>query len=577
MRVRHVEIKNFRGIKTLSWNVKGNFSCIIGPGDTCKTTILTAIDYALSPRSSLIISDSDFFDQDIDRNIIIQVTLTDWDEARAEIRRLLQESKFAQYISGLNETGPLDEPVAGGPVALSISLRVDKSLEPRWSVIRGRDDSEEKDRKVIYASDREILGLSRIDIFSDFQFTWGRNSIVSRLSAGNDGNLNTVLSDLIRDMRQCDISQDRCIIDCQDVADTIRRDALESGVNLSDLSPKIDLQRQHIGTGALSLHENNVPLRSKGTGTKRLIGAAMQMKLNDGKNISIIDEIEIGLEPHRIRGLIYKLKNSNQQIFTTTHSPVVIRELIVNDNELYICKRNSSGNVTLQSLAVVPDIQGQVRKNAEAFLGNKIIICEGITEIGCLRAYDLFRFNRSDPAIWSLATSYLDCGGANKIKRTCEKFISLGYKTAVFCDNDAPDQISEEDIRSLREAGAHICQWDSGKSTERQLFSDTPWQYIPDLLQAICASNDSLEHAEILNSIITDSRIQPRSLGSESASWPDLAILRQVMGDLAHSGKWIKRIAYAQEVFTFALPNLPIDSTIRSRLNALYSWIQANV
>ena len=52
-----------------------------------------------------------------------------------------------------------------------------------------------------------------------------------------------------------------------------------------------------------------MPLRNKGSGSKRLIGAAMEMKLYDGKNISLIDEIEVGLEPHRIRGLIVKLRN----------------------------------------------------------------------------------------------------------------------------------------------------------------------------------------------------------------------------------------------------------------------------
>ena len=35
------------------------------------------------------------------------------------------------------------------------------------------------------------------------------------------------------------------------------------------------MQRQSIGNGTLSLHENNVPLRNKGIGTKRLIGVAM--------------------------------------------------------------------------------------------------------------------------------------------------------------------------------------------------------------------------------------------------------------------------------------------------------------
>ncbi len=54
----------------------------------------------------------------------------------------------------------------------------------------------------------------------------------------------------------------------------------------------------------MSLHEDSVLLRNKGSGSKKLIVTAMQMKLHGGKNISLIDEIEMGLEPHRIRGLI---------------------------------------------------------------------------------------------------------------------------------------------------------------------------------------------------------------------------------------------------------------------------------
>ena len=48
LRIRHIEIRNFRGIRAFSWHVKGDFSCIIGAGDTCKTTILTALDYVLT-------------------------------------------------------------------------------------------------------------------------------------------------------------------------------------------------------------------------------------------------------------------------------------------------------------------------------------------------------------------------------------------------------------------------------------------------------------------------------------------------------------------------------------------------
>ena len=518
--------------------------------------------------------DSDFFNQDVSEDIVIQITLADWDEAQPDIRRFFQESKFAQYKCGIADTGPLPEPGPDGPVAVSVSLRVDKNLEPKWFVVKGRDEGKEHDRKPIYAADRAVLGLSRIDIFSDFHFTWGRNTILTRLSEDSEGNLNTVLSALARDMRESDISHHESIQECQTVASTIRTEAQNAGVSLSDLSPKIDMQRQSVGTGALSLHENNVPLRNKGSGTKRLIGAAMQMKLHGGKNISLIDELEVGLEPHRVRGLIYKLKNSNQQIFATTHSPVVIRELCVSDNELYVCKRGAEGTVSLESLAVVPDIQGQVRVNAEAFLGSKIISCEGPTEVGCLRAYDVYRFDENNPPVWSLATSYLNCGGAPRIKPVCDQLIALGYHTAVLCDNDAPNHLTATDIQDLQDAGAHICQWDNDNSTELQIFADLPWQHIPALLETISDRHDTLEHATVIDSIVKEPRVQAKNLGNDPAVWPESSVLRRVMGDLAKNCKWIKRIDYAEKTFEFALPLLPETSSLKLQLAALWSWVQ---
>ncbi|TKB87868.1 MAG: DUF2813 domain-containing protein, partial [Nitrospira sp.] len=435
MKIRHMEIRNFRGIKSLSWHVRGDFNCIIGAGDACKTTILTALDYALSPRITLTLDDADFFNQDVTQDIVIQVTLAEWNESDLEIRDFFCESKFAQYKCGLTEAGPIPEPQISGVVAISLSLRIDKSLEPKWSIVKGRDEGEEQDKKPIYAVDRAVLKLSRLDLFSDFHFSWGRNTILTRLSSENSVNLNSVLSTLSREMRQSNVSGHESIVACQTVADTIKKEAENTGVKLASLSPKIDVQRQSMTAGAISLHDNNVPLRHKGNGSKRLIAAAMQIKLHDGKNIALIDEIEVGLEPHRIRGLIHRLRKSDQQIFTTTHSPVVIRELNTAESELYVCRCDTAGTVTLESMGTVPDIQGQVRTNAEAFLGSKIVACEGLTEIGCLRAYDLYRWDENSPPVWSLATSYFNCNGGGNIKLVCPKLLQLGYRTAVVCDN----------------------------------------------------------------------------------------------------------------------------------------------
>jgi predicted ATP-dependent endonuclease of OLD family len=50
LRIKHIGIKNFRGVKSPSWPVKGDFNCMIGPGDTCNTTILKASGRGAFPR-----------------------------------------------------------------------------------------------------------------------------------------------------------------------------------------------------------------------------------------------------------------------------------------------------------------------------------------------------------------------------------------------------------------------------------------------------------------------------------------------------------------------------------------------
>ena len=53
MRIRRVDIENFRGIKRASWRLPKDqaFFALIGPGDSTKTTLLTAIERALHDRA----------------------------------------------------------------------------------------------------------------------------------------------------------------------------------------------------------------------------------------------------------------------------------------------------------------------------------------------------------------------------------------------------------------------------------------------------------------------------------------------------------------------------------------------
>ncbi|WP_432763235.1 AAA family ATPase [Echinimonas agarilytica] len=57
--IRQVYIRNFRGIESLFWNPHPGLNCLIGPGDSGKSTILDAIDLCLGARRNFSFTDAD--------------------------------------------------------------------------------------------------------------------------------------------------------------------------------------------------------------------------------------------------------------------------------------------------------------------------------------------------------------------------------------------------------------------------------------------------------------------------------------------------------------------------------------
>lgn len=60
-----------------------------------------------------------------------------------------------------------------------------------------------------------------------------------------------------------------------------------------------------------------------------LLCGIQKMGLEEG-HITLFDEVEFGLEPHRISRLLKHVREDKKgQYFLTTHSPVVLRELTI--------------------------------------------------------------------------------------------------------------------------------------------------------------------------------------------------------------------------------------------------------
>ena len=95
MVIRHVKITRFRGIKELEWAVDGRMVCLVGPGDSTKTTILDAIELALAPRWPVQFSDVDFYECESkpDDPIEIEVTVGELPEEDAitEMQSLIDQ------------------------------------------------------------------------------------------------------------------------------------------------------------------------------------------------------------------------------------------------------------------------------------------------------------------------------------------------------------------------------------------------------------------------------------------------------------------------------------------------------
>ena len=126
------EIKNFRGIKqlTLEFDHTQNIVCLIGRGDSGKSTVLEAISSVSSSSWNLIFHDTDFYNCDHANSIEIIAHLVDLPE------KLMDVARFGLFLRNYNSVTKIIsddiEQIEGleNKALLSVKLVVDHTLEP---------------------------------------------------------------------------------------------------------------------------------------------------------------------------------------------------------------------------------------------------------------------------------------------------------------------------------------------------------------------------------------------------------------------------------------------------------------
>ncbi|WP_397471673.1 ATP-dependent nuclease [Rheinheimera sp.] len=568
-RIRKIEIANFRGIQQLVWFPSPGINCLIGTGDSGKSTVLDAIDLCLGARRNIQISDADFFGLDITSPISITLTLGGLED------NLMSLESYGLFLHGYNlATGNIEaEPSVDSEVVICLNLTIGSDLEPSWSLLSERAAKQEIVKSLTW-KDRVALAPTRIGALADYNLAWQRGSVLNRISEER-ADASLALVKAARDARST--FGDQAEKQLAEALGVVFTTAQELGVGIgAKARALLDSHSVSFNGGTISLHsESGVPLRGLGIGSTRLLVAGLQRKAANRASIVLSDELEYGLEPHRINRFLSSLgakEDAPLQAFLTTHSPVALREL--SGKQLFVLRRGPDGH-EIRTVGVDNDTQSTIRLFPEAFLASSVIICEGASEIGLLRGLDLNRLEQGAVSMAAQSVALIDSGGgeADRPYARAAVFQSLGYRVMVFRDDDVKPTHAIE--QAFLQKGGTVVKYREGRALEDELFGSLS----PEACQKLIVYADEL-HGDVIHEHLrtaSNNSITVQSVWDEVQSSKALsAASRGYLGKAARIRRagWFKSISWMEHVArTIVAKDLnKCDPNFSWMVNQVFTW-----
>jgi hypothetical protein len=504
---------------------------MVGPNDSTKTTLLDAIEYALSPSPYLNLSEVDFYNARTVKPIEILVTVGDIPLASP----LWTDVKFGFLKRGWKpDSGLIDEPEDEEcELVLTVRLRIDDSYEPQWAVVADR----QPEGVWISHRDRALLGVVRLGTDVDRDLAWGRYSVLSRLTGGTDA-ADAVIAEAQRQLRIAAKTGD--VEKLNEAARKVEAAAKRLGVRpASGYQPGLDSKLVTFRQGAFALHDGDVPLRAAGLGTRRLAALATQRAAVPEGAIVLIDEVEHGLEPHRIRRLLRNLRQGLQatgepaadprlgQVVMTTHSAVPLLELQRDDVRVV---RSVAGRTDV--LCPAEEAQGVLRTVPSAFLARKVLLCEGATEVGlCRQVAEHWKSTHDGVPVEQFGVDIAD-GGGSSARNSAIALADLKYDVAYLGDSD---RATPADITKMTSKGVKVVLWDDRLCTEERLARDLPDDGFQRLLKLACTARGPESVARAVAAALKTDRIpqNPNQTESWTISGVTMSDLRRSFGQAA--------------------------------------------
>lgn len=565
MFITNLEIEHFRGVKksNIKFPLDSRIICMIGAGDSTKSTILKAVEWICYPSWNLMASDNDFFECDTSAPIVLRGTFKELPS------KLISEDKYGLYLRKphvLLTPGEDDEPENLENLCLTIQLTIDKTLEPKWEVVCNR-----REPCPISYNDRKLLFVTNIGNNCSKDMVWGRYSVLQKY-ADAKGVLHDAHMEALRK-----IASEADLSTLDDISNTLVTIGQQYGVEFNDqIKSKLFVQNSSFSS-SVGLFDGNRPLNQKGTGSQRLLSMGLNINSSSGDALLLIDEIESGLEPYRLRSIINNFRTthlSTGQVIMTTHSPIAVAECTIGELLIVQSKLGCTEVMQLKTgdQSIDSTLQAQIRKNAEAFLCKRLIVCEGKTEIGFIRALDAYleRTNKLRIAYKGVGTAN---GEGSNLFSLAKILLSCGYDVCLLMDSDLPNENQQKE--ELKKEGIPIFDWEPFNAIEEQIFQDVPTTVANQLLDIVIQDRG----LSILQSRLEEEDIPFEVINGKINLCNMTPDSQKKLGKIAKhkSSAWYKRIELGELFGNIIFENwqtINEDTILKKVVNDLKNWVK---
>lgn len=474
--IYRLRIEGFRGIKKLEWHPQPGMNIVLGGGDVGKTTLLDAIGLLLSPTNPATLPDFEYHRRDLTSGFTIEAVM------HLPADTLISQQRRASWPWEWNGKAPVvptlsDGVVPGEPVYV---LRVcgTPDLELDYEIVQPSGETDP-----ISTGLRRAIGLVRLsgDDRNDRDLRLLHGSALDRLLSDN-----TLRSRLGRKLAGSDV-RDALEFEAKDTLlaldQTFQSRALPNQLDLSIVGAQGVSITSLIGLTA-DRDGVQLPLASWGAGTRRLAALAIAEHNHDAFPITLVDEVERGLEPYRQRLLISKLQSGNSQVFLTTHSAVAI-SAATSASVWYL---DHAGHLGCLDHAKIVKHQ---RLQPETFLSRLAIVAEGAAEVGFVSAL----LEKALGASIDQHGIHVSDGGGHETTLDLLKALSdAGLHLGAFVDDEGKHSGSLGTL--AKRLGPLLFKWKTG-CLEENIIKRLP----PEALERFIDGSDGSETGERLRTL----------------------------------------------------------------------------